>query len=90
MQSNNKKRKDMKSIIKIKKGIKTIIPEEYLENDGVVAFQLVEVTVNLYGREMVNRLDTRIYEDGKQEIISGTGCIPDSTRIDNLDCIIEE
>ena len=41
--------------------------------DGIKAFQLIEYTLNFYGNEITNTLDTKIMEDGRQIIIDGDG-----------------
>lgn len=48
---------------------------------GVVAVQLVSFQINFFGVEEVFTLDTRIYEDGRQEVIDGNGWIPSGTLI---------
>ena len=41
--------------------------------DGIKAFQLIKYTLNFYGNEITNTLDTKIMEDGRQIIIDGDG-----------------
>lgn len=42
---------------------------------GITAFQLIEYTLNFYGNEITNTLDTKIMEDGRQIVIDGDGFI---------------
>ena len=49
--------------------------------DGIVAFQMVEIKGSFYGREVVSMLDTKIMEDGSQVIIDGDGWFKAGTVI---------
>ena len=43
---------------------------------GIVAFQLVNVEINFYGKIITDTLDTKIMKDGRQIVIDGNGFIP--------------
>jgi hypothetical protein len=42
---------------------------------GIVAFQLIKVTINFYGKLIQDTLDTKIMADGSQIVIDGNGYI---------------
>jgi hypothetical protein len=44
-------------------------------NEGIIAYQLVEFVINFYGSETVDVLDTKIMADGRQIVIEGNGLI---------------
>jgi len=43
------------------------------ENSGVIAFQVVEFTIDFYGKKIVSSHDTKIMQDGSQFVIEGDG-----------------
>jgi hypothetical protein len=45
------------------------------EYDNIVAFQLVEFTINFFGHIESFILDTKILNDGRQLVIDGNGFI---------------
>lgn len=49
--------------------------------DGVVAFQLVEFTINFFGSITQSVLDTKIMADGSQFVIDGCGFIKEGYRV---------
>lgn len=61
--------------IQITKQALVNVPAEE-QTDGVVAFQLCSFSYNMWGRDMVSTLDTKVMEDGRQFVIEGDGCIP--------------
>lgn len=48
---------------------------------GIIAVQMVTFTINFFGHEETFDLDTRIYNDGRQEVTDGNGWIPAGTLI---------
>ena len=58
----------------IKKLARINVPKEHQEN-GIVAFQLVEFACNFYGKIIKDTLDTKILNDGRQIVIDGNGYI---------------
>ena len=50
------------------------------EYEDIKAFQMVEFTINFYGKEMVFELDTKITSEG-QFVIGGNGFIQDGYKI---------
>ena len=63
----------MKSI-KIEKHSITEVPQKE-RYDGIIAFQFVKMTYNLYGKVIEEMHDTKIMEDGRQFVINGNGFI---------------
>ncbi len=61
--------------IEITKMQKVEVPAEYQEEEGCVAFQLVKVVINFYGKMIEDVLDTKILKDGRQIVINGNGYI---------------
>ena len=64
--------------------MKTITTKKYnkvtntdaeLLNQGIVAFQLVDFTINFYGKEIETTHDTKIMMNGEQIVIGGCGYI---------------
>ena len=51
---------------------------------GIVAFQLVNVEINFYGKIITDTLDTKIMKDGKQIVIDGNGYISAGTEIQSF------
>lgn len=48
---------------------------------GIVAFQLIEFSIDFYGNKIETTHDTRIFKDGTQEVIDGCGFIPAGYKI---------
>ena len=61
--------------VEIKKLQKVAAPSEFV-GVGVVAFQLVQITINYFGQAMEGVYDTKIMADGRQFVIDGDGFIP--------------
>jgi len=83
MVSNNAKPigvKKMSKQIEIKKLQKVDAPAEFLDV-GVVAFQLVQITISYFGNVMEGVYDTRILADGRQFVIDGDGFIPEGFEV---------
>jgi hypothetical protein len=70
----------MNKKLEIKKLQKVAAPSE-LVAAGVVAFQLVQITVNYFSQPMVGVYDTKIMADGRQFVIEGDGFIPDGFEV---------
>ena len=51
---------------------------------GIVAFQLVNVEINFYGKIITDTLDTKIMKDGRQIVIDGNGYISAGTEIQSI------
>jgi hypothetical protein len=51
------------------------VPTEYQIEEGCVAFQLVKVVINFYGKLIEDVLDTKILQDGRQIVTNGNGYI---------------
>ena len=51
---------------------------------GIVAFQLVNVEINFYGKLITDTLDTKIMKDGRQIVIDGNGFISAGTEIQSI------
>lgn len=58
------------------------VPVEFQQEEGCVAFQMIEIKYSFYGQEMVDRFDTKITSSGEQFIIDGNGYIKSGTRIE--------
>lgn len=58
--------------------------DEYHNNLGIVAFQLIDVCFRVYGTDRQSRYDTKIMKDGRQLIIDGDGWLKDNTDINQL------
>jgi len=52
--------------------------------DGIIAFQLVNVEINFYGKIITDTLDTKITKDGRQIVIDGNGYISAGTEIQSI------
>ena len=61
--------------LEITKMQKVEVPAEYQEEEGCVAFQLVKVVINFYGKVIEDILDTKILKDGRQIVTNGNGYI---------------
>ena len=61
--------------IEIIKLQKVEVPAEYQKEEGCIAFQLVKVIINFYGKIIEDVLDTKILKNGKQIITNGNGYI---------------
>jgi hypothetical protein len=61
--------------IQITKLQKVEVPTEYQKEEGCIAFQLVKVVIDFYGKLIEDVLDTKILEDGRQIIKDGNGYI---------------
>lgn len=59
-------------IIKLQK---VEVPAEYQKEEGCIAFQLVKVVIDFYGKLIEDVLDTKILQDGRQIVITGNGYI---------------
>jgi hypothetical protein len=55
-----------------------------IQKDGIVAFQMVEITINYFGKIMTEMHDTKILKDGRQLIINGNGFIEANLDITSL------
>jgi hypothetical protein len=60
--------------IEVKKLAKVAAPAEFIAK-GVVAFQIVEFTINYFGSAIECSHDTKIMADGRQFVIDGDGFI---------------
>lgn len=67
--------------IRVTKLQKVEIPVEHLENDGIVAFQMVKFEYNFYGNLQSDIIDTKIMADGSQIVIDGNGFIKSGHQI---------
>ena len=67
--------------IQIQKLALTEVPTEYQKEEGCIAFQIVKLTYNFYGKEMTDTFDTKILANGKQVVIGGNGFIKDGFEI---------
>lgn len=72
---------DIATQIKIKKLNLVQVPTEFQEEEGCVAFQMVELSYSFYGSLMTERFDTKILPNGKQLVINGNGFIKDNFEI---------
>ena len=61
--------------IKITKMQRVEVPAEYQIEEGCVAFQLVKVAIDFYGKLIEDVLDTKILQDGRQLVTDGNGYI---------------
>lgn len=48
---------------------------------GIIAFQVVEFTIDFYGTKIVSTHDTKIMKDGSHFVIGGDGYIPDGYQV---------
>jgi hypothetical protein len=48
---------------------------------GIIAFQVVEFTIDYLGAKIVSSHDTKIMEDGSQFVIEGDGFIPSGYQV---------
>lgn len=67
------KNKEMK--VEITKMQKVEVPVEFQIEEGCVAFQLVKVAIDFYGKIIEDVLDTKILQDGRQIVTNGNGYI---------------
>lgn len=67
--------------LKINKLERVDCTDKELLEQGVVAFQLVEVLIPFYGTISEETLDTKIYSDGRQVFTDGNGFIPAGTEL---------
>lgn len=58
-----------------------VIPQDKLEDDGIVAFQLVDYSFNFFGTVVTGRFDSKIMENGQQFVIGGDGFIEHGLEI---------
>lgn len=70
---NNKKTTKMK--VEVTKMQKVEVPVEYQKEEGCVAFQLVKVVIDFYGKSIEDVLDTKILQDGRQIVTNGNGYV---------------
>lgn len=49
--------------------------------NGIIAFELIKVEINFYGKIIEDTLDTKIMSDGKQIVIDGNGYIKSGYQI---------
>jgi len=61
--------------LEITKLQKVEVPAEYQKDEGCIAFQLVKVVIDFYGKLIEDVLDTKILQDGRQIVITGNGYI---------------
>lgn len=79
----NKNLKDkMMKKIELKRLQRVEAPKDEYKN--IVAFQIVEFTIDFYGNKQTFDLDTKITKDEKQLVISGNGFIEDGYDITSL------
>jgi len=71
----------MSNAIQTKKLQRVDVPTEYQQEEGCIAFQMVEITYNFYGKQMSETFDTKILADGSQLVISGNGFIKDNFQL---------
>ncbi len=71
----------MSNAIQTKKLQRVDVPTEYQQEEGCIAFQMVEITYNFYGKQMSETFDTKILADGRQLVISGNGFIKDNFQL---------
>jgi hypothetical protein len=57
------------------------VPKSELQDDGIVAFQMVKFEYEFYGQKLVDVLDTKIMENGDQFVTNGNGFIKWGTKI---------
>ena len=67
--------------LEITKLQKVEVPAEYQKEEGCIAFQLVKVVIEFYGKLIEDVLDTKILQDGRQIVITGNGYIKASYEI---------
>ena len=67
--------------IKITKLQRVETPDKNDLRIGIVAFQLVNVEINFYGKLITDTLDTKIMKDGRQIVIDGNGFIPEGYEL---------
>lgn len=48
---------------------------EDFQRKGIVGFQMVTITFEVFGRQMEGRYNTKILKDGRQFVIDGDGFI---------------
>lgn len=69
------------SAIKTQKLQITEVPAQHQQEEGCVAFQMVELTYSFYGKQIAERFDTKILKNGNQIVINGNGFIKDGFKI---------
>ena len=67
--------------VEITKMQKVEVPAEYQKEEGCVAFQLVKIVIDFYGKLIEDVLDSKILQDGRQVIINGNGYIKEGYEI---------
>ena len=70
----------MSKQVEIKKMQKVDAPAEFLSK-GIVAFQLVQITISYFGNVIEGTYDTKILQDGRQFVIDGDGFIPSGFEV---------
>lgn len=71
----------MKKQIQIKKLPLVEVPAEHQKNEGCVAFQMIEYTINYFGNLITGTVDTKIGLDGDQRVHGGDGYFKDGKVI---------
>ncbi|MEY8458576.1 hypothetical protein [Lactococcus ileimucosae] len=64
-----------------KLNLEPVSEENRVEFYPIVAFQMIEMTINYYGCVRTFKFDTKIMDDGRQFIIDGNGFVDDGTEI---------
>lgn len=67
--------------LEITKLQKVEVPAEYQKEEGCIAFQLIKVVIDFYGKLIEDVLDTKILQDGRQIVITGNGYIKSGYEI---------
>lgn len=75
--NNLSKNVTFQNSIKIEKLQRVEVPVEYQKEEGCIAFQLIRITYQFYGKLMTDTLDTKILADGTQLVHNGNGFIND-------------
>ena len=55
--------------------------DKEMQGMGIIAFQVVEFTINFYGKIIETTHDTKIMKDGKQLVIGSCGFIPSGYEV---------
>lgn len=71
----------MENAIKTEKLQLVEVPFQFQKEEGCIAFQMVKLTYNFYGKQMSEFFDTKILLCGKQVVINGNGFIKDGFQI---------
>jgi hypothetical protein len=64
--------------------LEPVVQKERFKDEGIVAFQMVEFTIDFYGIKEVFTEDTKILKNGKQIVVDGNGFIEGGFEITNL------